>query len=376
MRRNHSLRIVKGILSSLLVLGCMSLYAQPLPVRGVHLGAPAPDEVALLAGFIREDLPKAGVNVLVLEINYKYEFSKRPELRSGNVLTKGHVGELLAASKEAGITLIPQFNCLGHQSWKENTSILLTTYPEFDETPGLYPGNDGIYCRSYCPRHPQVHRVVFDLIDELVEVFEARAFHVGMDEVFLLGEDICPRCRGTAKATLFAEEVNRLHRHLAEKGVTMWMWADRFLNGKATGIGKWEASENETAPAIDQVPHDIVMCDWHYDSALPTASFFALKGFPVVSSPWRKAEVGLTQLQYMRLGRTQSNAILAPRFLGILQTTWTNPAEFIRAYREANGAGSMIGGDNGRRSATEAAECFRQVFAAIRQLKGASEEDQ
>ena len=35
---------------------------------------------------------------------------------------------------------------------------------EFDETPGKYPNNEGIYCRSYCPLHPEVHEVLFDLV--------------------------------------------------------------------------------------------------------------------------------------------------------------------------------------------------------------------
>ena len=56
---------------------------------------------------------------------------------------------------------------------------LLRAHPELDETPGKYPGNAGIYCRSYCPLHPKVHEIVFDLIDELVEATGADAFHAG-----------------------------------------------------------------------------------------------------------------------------------------------------------------------------------------------------
>ena len=63
------------------------------------------------------------------------------------------------------------------------------------------------------------------------------------------------------------------------------MWGDRFLDGELTGLGKWEASMDDTAPAIDLVPKDIVICDWHYESAPPTAVYFAIKGFNVVSHP-------------------------------------------------------------------------------------------
>ena len=121
-----------------------------------------------------------------------------------------------------------------------------------------------------------------------------------MDEVFLLGDPKCPRCAGKDKAELFAGEVKKLHDHLAEKKRAMWMWGDRFLDGKATKIGKWEASENGTHPAIDLVPKDIVICDWHYDRAPETPRHFVSKGFSVLSCPWRKPEVALAQAQMQR----------------------------------------------------------------------------
>ncbi len=43
---------------------------------------------------------------------------------------------------------------------------------------------DNLYCKSYCPLHPEVHKSSFDLADEICDVFETDAFHAGMDEVF------------------------------------------------------------------------------------------------------------------------------------------------------------------------------------------------
>ena len=39
--------------------------------------------------------------------------------------------------------------------------------------------------------HPEVHDVLNDLFDETIALFESTALHVGMDEVFILGEDSC-----------------------------------------------------------------------------------------------------------------------------------------------------------------------------------------
>lgn len=316
-----------------------------------------------MAQFIRDALPREGVNVLILEINYRYQFRSHPQLADGDALSESQVKELVKACRDANVELIPLLNCLGHQSWAEKTAALLRAHPEFDETPGLYPKNEGIYCRSYCPRHPQVHDILFGLIDELAQVFEAKAFHVGMDEVFLLGEESCPRCKGVDKGELFGEEVRRLNEHLSAKRLAMWMWGDRFIDGEESGIGKWEASLNQTARAVHSVPKDIIICDWHYEFAPPTPGYFATLGFQVVASPGRKPEVALAQLKQMDWIRAKSNKTIASRALGVLQTTWTNPADFVRAYRgDYDPAGSNPPSD----AARESANCFKQLFAELR----------
>jgi len=99
--------------------------------------------------------------------------------------------------------------------------------------------------------HPKVHEVVLPLVDEICEVFEADAFHAGMDEVFYIGESQCPRCSGKDKAELFAGEVRLIHDHLHERKRQLWIWGDRLLDGKATGLGEWKpASTTPTVPLI------------------------------------------------------------------------------------------------------------------------------
>ena len=235
-------------------------------------------------------------------------------------------------------------------------------HPDFDETPGKYPNNEGIYCRGYCPVHPEVHRLIFDLIEELARACEARSFHVGMDEVFILADPDCPRCRGKNPAQLFAGEVKTLHAHLKEIGCRTWMWGDRLLDGKSTRLGKWEASENGTEPAVDFVPKDIVICDWHYDKAPETPRFFARKGFDVVACPWRKPDVALGQLAQLQGIRSGTDAEVTHHALGMLQTTWCGFAAFAKAYQaQQNGAAPEKNG------ASESAQCFLTLFKAIRE---------
>ena len=226
-----------------------------LPVRGLCITAPDPRKLDAFTRFIADELAPRAVNTLILRVDYNYQYTNRSELGSSSGLSHADVKKLLATCRTHHIRLIPQINLLGHQSWARTTGSL-QVYPEFDETPWVatpedtrWPNPDGLYCRSYCPLHPKVHEVVFSLVDELCEAFEADAFHAGMDEVFYLGAAKCPRCGGKDKAELFANEV-KLVGHRATSKRQLWIWGDRLLDGKITGLGEWEASMNDTAPAI------------------------------------------------------------------------------------------------------------------------------
>ncbi len=351
-----------GFLAALLLGAGPAPAAQdqkdPLPVRGLHIGAPSKKDFPELLAFVRETLPKEGVNVLIVEFGWSFDYRSRPGFADAWAPGKEEAGRLARACREAGVELIPQINCLGHQSWEKRNGRLLERHPEFDETPGKFPENKGIYCRSYCPLHPEVHKVLFDLIDELAEACRAKSFHAGMDEVFLLADPDCPRCGGKDPADLFAGEVKLLRDHLQAKGRRMWMWGDRFLDGRATGIGKWEASENGTAPSVDQAPRDIVICDWHYEKAHETPRFFAEKGFEVVASPWKKVDVALESLAHVRSLRSGGN----PKALGVVHTTWCGFGPFVQAYKAIEAGGEPAKGD-----ASEAALCFRALFKQIRE---------
>jgi hypothetical protein len=333
-----------------------------LPVRALMLNGVPPAALEAFLEFIAQDLPREGVNTLIFQIDYGYQYKSHPEMIAENAFTEAQITALVKTCRAAGIKLVPLLNCLGHQSWAETTHKLLTTYPEFDETAGLYPGNKDIYCRSYCPNHPGVHRVIFDLLGELAAVFETDAVHVGMDEVFLIGEEGCPRCHGADKAELFAQEVRTLRDFLATKGARLWLWGDRLLDGRTTSLGKWEASMNNTHRAIDLVPKDIVICDWHYDAAVPTPAYFAIKGFDVVICSYNKSAVGVAEAEQMvqaRLANPENR--LGPRLLGVMATNWGRSAEFAATYRAAKTSGAT--------AASPAVENFIRVFERVRQLR-------
>ena len=325
----------------------MSSFASPgnskldslLPVRGLAIAAPSTLGIPKFLNFIENELVPAGFNLLILRIDWAYTYQTHPELRDTACLSKADVKKIVATCRKFGIKIAPQINLLGHQSWAQTTNALLRQYPEFDETPQVdtknytgWPNPDGLYCKSYCPLHPDVHKVVFAVVDEIMDVFEAETFHAGMDEVFYIGDKNCPRCKGRDKAELFAGEVNTIRNHLALKNRKLMIWGDRLIDGKTTGLGEWEASMNNTHRAIDLIHKDVFICDWHYERPDQTAVYFAMKGFDVATCPWRKPALALEQLNDMIRFRKNATKEMSTRFQGIIATVWSKADQFLLKY--------------------------------------------
>jgi N-acetyl-beta-hexosaminidase len=338
------------------------------PVRGFCIGAPKPQAVDSFTRFIVEELAPRKVNTLILRVDYRYQFKSHPELIDSFALSTADIKKMLDACKKNNITIIPQVNLLGHQSWANHTNKLLAVYPQFDETPDVkmpvkyeWPNADNLYCKSYCPLHPDLHKVVFDVIDEICDAFEATAFHAGMDEVFYLGDDKCARCSGKDKAELFANEVRLIHDHLGQKGRKLWIWGDRLIDGPTTGLGIWEASYNNTYRAIDLIPKDVVICDWHYERADKTAVYFAMKGFHVVTCPFETPALATRQAEDMLHFRRESSEEMQARFYGMMQTVWSDAGGFLQGFythqKDNDGGGNTSW------------NCFIALYAKMNSLK-------
>ena len=304
------------------------------------------------------------MNTLVLRIDFNYQFESHPELRDSSALSKAEVRKLVDVCRKSQIRIIPQINLLGHQSWASKVTNLLRVYPQFDETPKVkmpekykWPNSDGLYCKSYCPLNPDLHPIVFALVDEICDAFESDAFHAGMDEVFYIGEEQCPRCSGRDKAELFAGEVNLIRNHLTLKNRQLWIWGDRLIDGRTTGMGMWEASMNNTYRAIDLIYKDIIICDWHYERPDQTPVYFATKGFSVITCPWRIPGNAVKQTEDMFRFRSSVTPVMKDRFQGMMQTVWSGAGPFMDEFygRKTNPKAGLNTQSN----------CFRTMFEVI-----------
>lgn len=323
----------------------------PWKTKGIVLTAPLTEEVDNVVKFIDEYLAPNGCNMIAMQIRYRYQFKKHPECMGYDPLSYEDVKKIVAVCKKNGIRLIPKMNLHGHQSGLPNTPTdgilhghhekindirdgLLRAYPDLDEQ----PNEPAYYSRSICLTNPLVKIILFDLIDELLEVFEADAMHIGCDEVLNIG--LCPECRKYSNAKLFGDWITAVHDHLASRGARMLLWGDRFLSSAETGYQEYESSANGTDPAIDTVPKDILVCDWHYEvqpGGYPSVEKYHEKGFEMLISPWRVRE---NTDNFIKYAVEHDKGHIA----GILLTTWCGSGDLAR---------HMLYGESGRWLHTE-----------------------
>jgi hypothetical protein len=303
-------------------------------IRAVHLRIREAAVTDFLIKYIKEGLAPLGINLLCLEFNPGYNYRCFPELADGT-FGRAEARKVAAVAKESGIRIVPLFMCLGHQGWRFKKNALLKAHPELDETPDMPEDGDAkntpdleFYCHSWCASNDDVYKYVLPMMDEIMEDFGADCLHVGMDEVFSLADENCPRCKGKDRAQLFARTINILHNHIVkEKGWKMMMWADRLNHAEAFGYHAWEGDIWGTWKAVDMIPKDILLADWHYEmneKGFPGIEALLEKGFTVIPASWR--ELKQTRflldeaLKYGKLSKEKGyKGILA----GMMVTCWS-----------------------------------------------------
>ena len=267
-----------------------SLLWQTNNVRALLITDHYNDNMLLKLSTLFTSFEQLGINAIVLEVDYHFEFKSHENLQDPNNVISLEGAQLFAKkAKGHGITVIPLFHILGNQSEGKEKSPLLTAYPEFDTTPAYFTNNVGIHAREWDPLNVKIERIVFSLLEELVDAFSAPALHLGLGEIFLLGHEHSPSTYDKNPAVLFAYVTNVYRQFLIYSlNVSALMFADRLIDGTAHDFGPWESSHCGTAEAIDLIPRDIILCPWHYKPQLEYTSIpeFTQRGFRILPTCW------------------------------------------------------------------------------------------
>ena len=265
-------------------------------LRGVHMYLPAVENIEFAKQFIDEVVVRSKLNTVFLELGGGMEFKRHPEinegwaefcrqqvehrgvwptasrgesqyratrdslhveLAGGTWLTQDQVRDLAGFMRSRGLEVIPEVQSLSHSYW------LLASHPELAEFP------DALFPFTYCPSNPETYKVLFDCIDEVVDVFKPKRVHIGHDEIYELAH--CPRCRDKRGEDLLAADVCKIHSHLKHRGVGTMMWGDHLIR-KHNGLERrvlqlWQKIHRDavaTYRAIDKLPKDIAITNWSW----------------------------------------------------------------------------------------------------------------
>ena len=329
----------------------------PMPWRGqmvtMRQGPTDPDVFArAIAKMIEAD-----INWLVIEVEKGLRYDSHPKVSADWALPKGTLKDLLDSARQGGINCVPLLPSLPH------TGYLAEAYPEIAET------------GSVCPRREFTQQILDDLSAELIELFEPSLFHIGHDEMLSafprhqrLSALQCPLCRGDDAAKWFRDSILRRYDYLRSQGIATMMWADMLLAPDDFHFASpWQGSmhafhggpPDHFERALDDLPRDIVMCDWHYKPCCeyPSLRYLQDKGFEVLGCP--KTSIRHNAFLITRYAqRTRT-----PNLLGMLGTNWSemNAETEGRLLQDIEENGAIFAGwdDPALRRKAEAAESRR-----------------
>jgi len=273
-------------------------------VRGFHFGLPPREEIPFMKRLIRYVLIPMRYNTIFIEFAGGMRFDRHPEISEawvqgnraaaaglqpkfphgdmvagGELLEKDEVREFVAYCKQFGFEVIPEVQSFGH------TQYITYAHPEIaevaeeavkekkldtrlaDQPPSTH------YYHTYCPLHEKSYEIIYDIIDEIVEVVRPERYvHMGHDEIYQIG--LCPRCQGKDHAELYELHVRRMYEYLAKKGLKMMIWCDMLQ----------PTERYKTHPARERLPRDIVLLDfiWYFHFDLDLEDNLLPYGYKII----------------------------------------------------------------------------------------------
>ena len=187
------------------------------------------------------------INELSLYIEDVFTFTRHPDIGKGSSpLAPQEICELRDFCKIHHVRLVGSLASLGHMEH----ILKLPRYQKLGELPGYryYPGGTML-----CPTDPGSIKLVGELYEEIIPLFDAPDFNVCGDEPWELGKGrsqaLASRV-GTGK--VYVDFILKLHKLCQKYGKRMNMWADIVLSHPET---------------LKMLPRDIVMLNWEYEAS-------------------------------------------------------------------------------------------------------------
>ncbi len=293
----------RGALYGLMSL--QQLLAPTMPARVIRDYPAHPWRVAMIyldrnAALNEQLIPLLAAhkfNALLVMSNY-IAWDSAPSLRMPGSAPKDLVRQNLETARAYGLEVIPLLETFGHVEWLfqngQNNDLLLD------------PNAQSRF--AYNPLEPRTYEVLLPIVDEVLELFNPRYFHIGHDEV----RNVVPfPASNVSFADAFIADTRRLHAHLAAAGVRTMMWHDVLL-------------APDVQPRLGEFPNDIIVTSWNYNPAAsyPTIDTLSDAGFAVLGASWYDPDNIRSYAQYTAQ-RRQNNDNVQGTVQGMVLTRWT-----------------------------------------------------
>ena len=154
-------------------------------------------------------------------------------------LTKQQIRDLVVFAEQHQVEIVPEIDVPGH------CVAMLTAYPEYSCTGEVSEVRKrwGISTDLLCAGNEQTYSFVKDVLDEVVELFPGKYFHLGGDETPKDRWCNCPKCRQML-ADLHLENFDELQnhmvdvfrQHLQQKGKTVIYWNDGITKNTSQDV--------------------------------------------------------------------------------------------------------------------------------------------
>lgn len=179
----------------------------------------------------------------------------------GGFYTQEEAREVVRYAAERHITVIPEIDMPGHML------AALASYPELGCTGGPYEVGYGwgVFRDVLCLGNDKIYDMLYDVIDELCDIFPAKYFHIGGDETPTVRWENCPKCQALAAANgvspkqLQSVFTNRMEKYINSKGRSIIGW-DEITHGKinqSATIMSWRGVAPGSKAA--EAGHDVIM---------------------------------------------------------------------------------------------------------------------
>lgn len=175
---------------------------------------------------------------LLTQIGSRRSHTNFNNIPHGGFYTKAQIREIVDYCHAKYIKVMPEFDVPGH------SRAAIAAYSELACFPRELPvaTHWGVKKDVLCAGRESSYEFVFNVIDELCELFPDGLFHMGGDEVPKHRWRLCPECQKKIKEQNLKNEdelqeyfMNRVYDHLAAKGYQVFMWnyediSPRILN--------------------------------------------------------------------------------------------------------------------------------------------------